>query len=726
MKRKFAAPSAIISALGLLVVMGGCNKAGVQGGASPVSPDSPTIRVGEVGSMTGSEATFGISTHNGVRLAIRQINASGGVKGKKLQEILVDDQSLPQEAATAVTKLITEDHVQAILGEVASGRSKAMAPIAQRYRIPMITPSSTNPDVTRIGDYIFRGCFIDPFQGKVMARFALDYLKARNVAVLTDVKNDYSVGLTRVFVDTFTAGGGRIAVQQSYSAGDVDFKSQLTDIRAKNPDAIYVPGYYTDVGLIARQARDLGIQAPLLGGDGWDSPKLKEIGGKALDGSYISDHYSTEDKNPRTQAFVKAYREAYGAVPDAMAALGYDATLLLADAMGRARTLDPADVRDAIAMTRNFEGAAGTITMDKNRNPIKPAVILGLQNGGNFRYVTTIPPQESDSGSLGQSESPPRPGALPEARSRFQSQSQSKTLEFFQHLVNGISLGSIYALIALGYTMVFGILQLINFAHGDVYMLGAFIGMYTARVFHLAEAPSLRALLLTLGVAMAGTAAAGYLIERLAYRPLRRSPRVNVLITAVGVSLFLEFAGQLLFGADPKFFPQVYAPSGVWSFGGLRVNPLQAVVLGIALALMLALQYVIFRTRLGRAMRAVSFSHDLASLMGIPTDRVISYTFMLGSALAGAAGVLVGLIYPRIEPLMGVMPGLKCFVAAVLGGIGNVTGAVLGAMTLGLGEEFVVGYWAPTYRDALAFALLILILLFRPSGLLGSNKTEKV
>lgn len=299
-------------------------------------------------------------------------------------------------------------------------------------------------------------------------------------------------------------------------------------------------------------------------------------------------------------------------------------------------------------------------------------------------------------------------------------------LELTQHLVNGLSVGSIYALIALGYTMVFGILQLINFAHGDVFMLGAFFGMYCARGFGMGQNSSLGALLLTIVVAMTGCGMVGFLIERLAYRPLRRSPRINVLITAVGVSLFLEFAGQLVFGSSPQFFPQIYRPSFDLSIGELKINPLQVIVFGISVTLMAILQYIIFRTRLGRAMRAVSFNHDLASLMGIPTDRVISYTFILGSSLAGAAGVLVGLIYPKVEPLMGVMPGLKAFVAAVLGGIGNVTGAVVGAITLGLAEELLVGYWAPTYRDALAFAILILILLFKPTGLFGVRRAEKV
>lgn len=299
-------------------------------------------------------------------------------------------------------------------------------------------------------------------------------------------------------------------------------------------------------------------------------------------------------------------------------------------------------------------------------------------------------------------------------------------LEFIQHLINGLSLGSIYALIALGYTMVFGILQLINFAHGDVYMLGAFAGMYASRWLGFAQNPSLGALLAAIAIAMVVCASVGFVIERFAYRPLRKSPRINVLITAVGVSLLLEFSGQLIFGADPKFFPQIFSVSSNWAIGELKINPIQVIVFVISVILMVSLEYIIFRTRLGRAMRAVSFNHDLASLMGIPTNRVISYTFMLGSALAGAAGVLVGLTYPKIEPLMGVMPGLKAFVAAVLGGVGNVTGAVVGALTLGLAEEFLVGYWAPTFRDALAFTILILILLFKPTGLFGVRRTEKV
>lgn len=358
-----------------------------QGGA----PSGDVIKIGEVGSMTGSEATFGTSTHQGIELAANQINAAGGIKGKKIQIISLDDQGKPDEAATAVTKLITQNGVSAILGEVASSRSMAMAPIAQNHKIPMITPSSTNPKVTELGDHIFRVCFIDPFQGTVMAKFAHETLKVKKVAILRDIKNDYSVGLSNFFAETFKKLGGEIIVDQSYSAGDIDFKSQLTAIRAKAPQAIFVPGYYTEVGLIARQAHELGLKVPLMGGDGWDSPKLTEIGGKAMDGNYFSNHYSSENQAPNIQEFISKYKAAYGTVPDGLAASGYDAMKVLADAMSRAKSLSSQDVRDAIAQTKDYQGVTGMITINEKRDAVKSAVVLKVENG-QTKYQTTINP----------------------------------------------------------------------------------------------------------------------------------------------------------------------------------------------------------------------------------------------------------------------------------------------------------------------------------------------
>lgn len=363
-----------------------------SGGKSGVAANSNEILVGHVGSLTGNEATFGISTENGVKLAFEEINASGGVKGKKLRLLSLDDQGKPEEAATAMTKLVAQNHVAAVLGEVASSRSIAMAPIAQRYQVPMISPTSTNPRVTQTGDYIFRVCFIDPFQGRVMAKFALDTLKAKKVAILRDVKNDYSVGLANFFTETFKAGGGTIVLDESYSAGDSDFKSQLTSIRAQNPDAIFAPGYYGDIALIMKQRVELGIKAPLLGGDGWDSPKLAEIAGSAMDGNYFSNHYSPDSTDPAVAKFVADYKKTYGgAAPDSMAALGYDAAKILADAMNRAKSLSGSDLRDAIAATKDYPAVTGKITLDKDRNAIKSAVVLETADS-KYKYLTTVAP----------------------------------------------------------------------------------------------------------------------------------------------------------------------------------------------------------------------------------------------------------------------------------------------------------------------------------------------
>ena len=381
----------LVIVLAVTVSLAGCTKKGSDGSKASGSSDGSVIKIGEVGSMTGSSATFGTSTHQAIEIAVRDINAAGGIKGKQIQLISIDDQGKPEEAATAITKLITQHGVVAVIGEVASSRSLAMAPIAQQYKIPMVSHASTNPKVTEIGDFVFRICFIDPFQGKVMAKFALDTLKAKKVAILKDIKNDYSVGLSEVFIETFKAGGGEIVVEQSYSEGDIDFKSQLTAIRGKNPQAIFLPGYYTEVGLVARQARELGIKVPFLGGDGWDSPKLKEIGGKALDGSYLSNHYSQEDQSPVVQEFIRKYKEAHGALPDAIAAMGYDAMGVLAEALKRTTNLTPKEIRDELAKTKDYVGVTGKITIDSSRNPIKSAVILKVVDG-DFKYQTTVTP----------------------------------------------------------------------------------------------------------------------------------------------------------------------------------------------------------------------------------------------------------------------------------------------------------------------------------------------
>jgi branched-chain amino acid transport system substrate-binding protein len=360
-------------------------------GCRPGAKNADEILVGHYASMSGSEATFGQSTDNGIKMAVEEINAAGGVNGKKIKVITYDDKGDAREAGTAVTRLITRDGVTAMLGEVASSLSLQGAPICQENGVPMITPSSTNPEVTKKGDKIFRVCFIDPFQGWVGAKFAHENLKAGKAAILFDQANAYSVGLRDEFAKAFKDMGGEITAVESYSKGDPDFSAQLTSIRSSGPDVVYVPGYYTDVGNIALQARKLGVTVPLLGGDGWDSAKLAEIGGKAIDGCYYSNHYSHQDPNPRVQEFIRKYKDKFDETPDGLAALGYDAARILAQAMAQAPSLSGDDIAAALAATRDFDGVTGKISIDAERNAVKPAVILEMKNG-EATFVATIEP----------------------------------------------------------------------------------------------------------------------------------------------------------------------------------------------------------------------------------------------------------------------------------------------------------------------------------------------
>jgi branched-chain amino acid transport system substrate-binding protein len=339
------------------------------------------IRIGEYSSLTGTAATFGTSTDKGAKLVVEETNAAGGVLGKQIKLIVEDDQSKPEEAATVVTKLITRDGVKAVVGEVASSRSLAAAPICQSNGVPMVTPSSTNPKVTQVGDYVFRVCFIDEFQGDVIAKFVAGSLKMKRAAILKDVKNEYSVGLAQYFTKSFTKMGGEIVAEQAYSEGDADFKAQLTAIKAAKPEIIIVPGYYNEAGLIVKQGRELNMTEPFMGGDGWDSAKLLEIGGAAMEGNYYCNHYSTQDTREIVQNFVKKFREKYNEVPDAIAALSYDATRILIEAIKRAGTTDGPKLRDAMAATKDFDGVTGTITINNERNATKSAVILTIKDG---------------------------------------------------------------------------------------------------------------------------------------------------------------------------------------------------------------------------------------------------------------------------------------------------------------------------------------------------------
>jgi len=366
MKKSLVVLLALAVVLGL--VLGGCQK------------QAKELKIGIIAPISGEAATFGESTANGAKLYFDQVNAAGGVEGMKIVYFVEDDKGDPTEGANAYSKLIDQNKVSAIVGTVMSKVSLAGAPIAQNKGVPMISPTSTNPAVTLVGNYIFRACFIDPFQGFVAAKFAYNDLGKKTAAVIYDSGNDYTKGLAEVFRDEFTKMGGKITAFESYAAGTSDFNAQLVKIKATNPDVLFIPNYYNDAGLIAKQAREMGIKAIFLGGDGWDSPDLFKIGGKAIEGGFFVNHFSKDSQLPAAKKFVADYKAKYNKDPDALAALAYEAAMITVDAIKRAKSSDPKAIRDAMEKT-NLETLTGVVKFDQNRNPVKGAVILECKDG---------------------------------------------------------------------------------------------------------------------------------------------------------------------------------------------------------------------------------------------------------------------------------------------------------------------------------------------------------
>ncbi|MBS4015778.1 MAG: ABC transporter substrate-binding protein [Candidatus Latescibacteria bacterium] len=358
--------------------------------------DTNTIRIGLIVPITGDVKTFGESVRNAVLIAVDEANQKGGINGKTIRVITADDKNDPTEAANACSKLINQNKVKFIIGSVASKASIPISEMCEQAKVLMITPTSTNPRVTvrdngERKEYVFRACFIDPFQGTVAAKFASENLKAKRAAILYDISNDYVKGLAEFFKESFTQMGGQVTIYESYGKDDVDFSALLTKIKADNPDVLFIPDYYTKVGLIAKQTRAIGIKSVLLGGDGWDSPEMTKIAGDAINGGYFTNHYSPQDPRAEVQEWVSKYETKFGQKPDALGTLGYDATLLLLEAMRNAESEKVEDVRDALTKLTNFQTVSGQITFDAFGNPVKNAVILQYMDGEQ-RYVTTVQP----------------------------------------------------------------------------------------------------------------------------------------------------------------------------------------------------------------------------------------------------------------------------------------------------------------------------------------------
>lgn len=387
--RSFKGVSVLLIVLFMAGILAGC------GGSA-----SNEIKIGVLNEMTGGNATMGTSAANGAKMAIKEVNAKGGVLGKQIQAVIADNKSEPSESANAMTKLVTQDRVAAVTGVFASSDAMAASSVAESSKVAFLAVGATNPKVTvdektgKVKDYTFRVCFIDPFQGTVGANFVLNTLKLKKAAILVDNSSDYSKGLSTFFKDAFTKGGGSILAEEAYLQKDQDFKTILTKVKALNADVIYVPGYYEEVGKIVKQARELGITVPIVGGDGWDSPKLAEVGtAAALNNTYFTNHYSVDDTSPTSQAFVEAYKKEYGQAPDAMSVLGYDAANVLIDAIKRANSAEPEKVREALAATKDFPAVTGLTTLNATHDAVKNVVIIEMKDGKQM-FKATVKPEE--------------------------------------------------------------------------------------------------------------------------------------------------------------------------------------------------------------------------------------------------------------------------------------------------------------------------------------------
>ena len=390
-RKTYVAALAVLLALGAGLSGAGCRR---QDAHVVEAPPPERVRLGAFMSLSGDTAQYGISALNGIRMAVDEANAAGGVKRMRIDLIVRDTRSDAVETSVVVDKLTREEHVHALLGEVVSSRSLAAARVAQRERVPMLTPSATSPEITAVGDYVFRSCYTDTFQGVALARFTIESLGAMRAGLLVDRDQRYSVELARLIREDFERRGGKVVAQQEYPDGESDFTAQLAEVGAAQPDVVFIPGYYMEVGLLARQARALGLNVPLVGGDGWDSPRLTQLGGQALAGGYFTTHFSAEDPDPQVQRFVADYRRLFGSAPDSFSATAYDAARIMLAAVARAPKLERDAIRDALAATKDFPGVTGAVTFNAERNAVKSVVVVRIGDSGRLSVEAHVSPEE--------------------------------------------------------------------------------------------------------------------------------------------------------------------------------------------------------------------------------------------------------------------------------------------------------------------------------------------
>ena len=663
--------------------------------ALAAAAEEAPVKIGAIEDLTGPTARYGVAIKNGFSLAAEQINAKGGVlNGRKIELMFEDAAGQKDQAITAAKKLLARDKVVALLGPTLSNEMFAAGPVAVEQKTPFIGTSVTAAGITDMGEWIFRTSL--PESDVVPQALAVSQAAfgLKRVALLYANDDAFSKSGFDVFKAAAEKAGLDIVDVESFSQKDTDFSPQLTRIKSLGADALIVSALVEPASGVTLQARQLGMNMPILGGNGLNSPKLIEIAGRAAEGVMVGSPWFVDKQQPENVAFVAAYRREFGQDPDQFAAQAFDTLFILAEALDRAGGTEARKLHDALLAT-DHDGIMGPFRFTPHRDPASASGVVLLQvKDGRFRIL----PDDFRSQPIEQ-----KPGSM-----------------LAQQLCNALVLGSVYALFSLGFTLVFGVVRVVNLLYGFYFASGAFIALFLVTPLHV---PLLLAA--PLGAVGAGILAAG--LDGALLTPLRaaKAPELATLIVTLGGVLLFTQLLNVLFGTQIRRFPAELLDQTAFQIKGVAVTPLQIVIVAVALVMVTALFLFIEKTRTGAAIRAMAENTDVAALMGVNVGRAMALTSFAAGTLAGAAGILIGLNFNAVHPYMGESMMLRGFVVIIVGGLGDIRGALIAGLALGFAEVFTAGYLSSDLKEAVTFSILVLTLWIRPSGLFGKASAKR-
>jgi branched-chain amino acid transport system substrate-binding protein len=657
--------------------------------------EAPPVKIGAIEDLSGPTARYGVAIKSGFELAADEINAKGGVLGGRQIEFLVEDAAgQKDQAINAAKKLLARDKVVALLGPTLSNEMFAAGPVAVERGVPIIGTSVTANGITDMGKWVFRTSLPEADVVPEALRTVVQEYGVRRVALMYANDDAFSKSGFDVFKKAAQDAGLEIADIESFSQADTDFSPQLTKIKALDVDALLVSALVEPASGVVLQARQLGLTIPILGGNGFNSPKLIEIAGRAAEDVLVGSPWFVEKEQPENVAFVTAFRARYHTDPDQFAAQAYDTMFILAEALNRAGDTDPDKLHDALLAT-DHDGIMGPFQFTPHRDPASAkGVVTLVVKDGRFQIL--------------------KPG-MPHPRKKL-----DKGALLGQQLLNGLVLGSVYALFALGFTLVFGVVRVVNLLYGFYFASGAFIALFAATLGHVP-------LWLAAPIGAAGAGLIAALLDGVLLTPLRaaKAPELAALIVTLGGVLLFTSLMNLAFGTEIRRFPAALLNPRAFDLAGVTVTPLQIVIVLVALVMVSALFLFIEKTKQGAALRALAENPDVASLMGVNVGRAMALVSFVAGTLSGAAGILIGLNFNAVHSYMGESMMLRGFVVIIVGGLGDIRGALFAGLALGFAEVFTAGYVSSDFKEAVTFSILVLTLWIRPIGLFGKASAKR-